>query len=467
MRITLVQPKFKSLSGRQPPLGLAYLSAVLKQCGAKVSVIDANAEQISTDETVKRIVKSKPDTIGISATTPLINDATSMAQQIKLSIPDSTIILGGPHPTIMPEDVLKCGYVNIVVRGEAERTMEELYDFFNGKIALDSINGISYMKNGKVVHNPNRELIKNLDELPFPAWEYFPLNKYSGIVRKTDFNLPIMTSRGCPFGCIFCYKGIFGRSYRARSPKNVVDEIEYLVDNFKIKEFSIVDDNFTLNPKRAIEICDIIIKRDLIMPWCNPTGMRVETASLELFSKLKVAGCYRVYLAVESGDQKVIDFINKNITLEQARRAFEIAKKVGLETTAFFMIGNLNENEETMNKTIEFAKELDPDFVQFTIATPYPGTEMYERIKKDGKLFIERWDDLVLFKGAIFEYKDLNLKLINRMHKKAIKSFYFRPKFIVKFLMKIRSINDIKNLIHGGFTVINMTKKIEKETTII
>lgn len=454
MKVVFIQPSFKDYSSKQPPLGLAYLCGVLKKRGADISVIDANVEEITNREIADNVKWLNPDMVGFSVTTPLFSSMIELAKEIKN---DKVIVIaGGPHPTIMPDDVLKSGYVDIVVRGEGDETISEVYDSLKD---LSKVKGISYVNNGKIIHNPNRELIDDLDSLPFPAWEYFPLEKYRGTVRKTEFNLPVMTSRGCPFGCTFCYKGIYGRIWRQRSPENVIQEIKYLKDKFGIKEFSIVDDNFTLKEDRVIYICEKIIENKINLPWCTPNGIRVDHASLELFRKMKESGCYRVYMAVECGDQDVLDKLNKGIRIEQVKGAFELAKEVGFETSAFFMIGNLGETEETMEKTISLAKELDPDFVQFTISTPYPGTQMYEEIMKNGKLLIKDWEDFASFKGAIFEYKNLNKKLIDKMHRKAIISFYFRSKFIMKYMMKNMSINGIKNLAKGGLSTLKIIRK--------
>jgi len=459
MRIVFVQPPFKDYASKQPSLGLAYLSAVLKEKGADIFVIDANIEHLTVEETVKRILDLNPNIVGFTISTPLLNTSLEIVRQLKSINKNLTIIAGGPHPSVMPEDVLKG--IDVLVRGEGEKTIEELYNHFeNSKFSLSEIKGISYIHNNNFFHNPDRSFIDNLDEIPFPAWEYFDLGKYHGTVRKTNFNLPILTSRGCPYGCIFCsVRTIWGRCWRPRSPKNVVDELEYLINKFKIKEFTILDDNFTVNPKRAIEICDLIIKRGLTIPWCPANGIRVNTASVELFSKMKEAGCYRLYFGVESGNQEILNKINKQITLDQVRAAFKMAKEVGLETTAFLMIGNLGETEETMQQTIDFALELDPDFVQFTIATPYPGTDMYKKIKEDGRFLIKSWEDFASFKGAIFEYKDLTANLINKMHKKAYKSFYFRSEFVFKYIKNIKSPTHVKNLIYGGLTALKMITK--------
>lgn len=459
MKITLIQPAFKNYASIQPPMGLACLAAVLKKRDAEILIIDANAERLTVKETTDKAIRTKPDVVGVTITTPLVDSAQQIASQIKLNDPHLPIIVGGPHPTIMPEEVLRHGNIDIVVRGEGETTIDELYTYFTNpnQASLSSIEGISYINNGKICHNPPRALISDLDSLPFPAWELLPIDKYKSDVRKTNRSLPIMTSRGCPFGCIFCYKGVFGTKYRCRSAENVVNELEYLINNFEIKEFAILDDNFTLDQKRATKICELIIERHLAIPWCTPNGIRASPASIELFSKMKQAGCYRIYIGAESGNQKVLDYINKKLTLEEIREAFELAKKVGLETVALFMIGNLPETEDTMNETIKFALELDPDLAQFTIATPYPGTEMCKLIEKEGEFLINEPENLASCGGAVFRYKNLTPELVNRKYREAYKSFYCRPKFVLKTIRKIRSIHEARNVVSGGITALRMS----------
>lgn len=449
MNFTLIQPSFKGFAAKQPPLGLAYLGAVLRQQkGAGVCIIDANCEELSNEETAHRVLASNPDVVGVTITTPLLNNAQLIINLIReqANIP---IIVGGPHPTIMPDETLKAGGINIVVRGEGEKTIEELYRYFLGEQSLESISGISYVRDGKMIHNESRQPSQNLDELPFPAWELLPVRSYRSEVRKTSYSLPVMTSRGCPFDCIFCYKGVFGTRYRPRSPQSVAAEWEYLVKTMEVDEISVVDDNFTLDTARVTEICDLIIERNLVVPWTTPNGIRAKPASLELFTKMKEAGCYRVYFGVESGDQTVLDFVGKKVTTEEIRTAFRLARQAGLETGAFFMLGNLSETEQTMDKTLKFAVELEPDYAQFTIATPYPGTKMYETIQNEGRFLFDSWEELASYDRAVFIHQHLTPELINRKYRQAFRNFYFRPSFIIRHLRKLRTRKDITSLFWG------------------
>jgi len=325
MKFVLVYPPFKKFAAVQPPLGLAYLAAVLKKRSAIVNVIDANAERLNVEQTVKKILESDPGVLCFTMLTPLVDVSLQIIEQVKLK-KDIPIVAGGPHPTIMPDEILKNNKIDIVVRGEGEDTISDLYDYFTGAKQLDSISGVSFRLNDKIFHNPSRPSIENLDEIPFPAWELFPLSRYASFARKKKFSLPIITSRGCPFGCIFCYKGVFGRKYRIRSTQNVVSEIEYLIKKFNIEEFAVVDDNFALNEERALQICEEIIMQNLVIPWTAAGGLTVRTSD-KVLRKMKDAGCYRVAFGVESGNQDVLEYVDKGITLGQIGNAFASAKR--------------------------------------------------------------------------------------------------------------------------------------------
>jgi radical SAM superfamily enzyme YgiQ (UPF0313 family) len=300
-------------------------------------------------------------------------------------------------------------------------------------------------------------LIEDLDRLPFPAWDLFPLERYGSIAGKSTFCLPIMSSRGCPFDCIFCYKGVFGRHYRVRSPRSVIEELRYLIDTFKIREFVILDDNFALDEARAVQICDGIIQNGINIPWRLSNSVAVKSSSSRLFLKLKEAGCYQVSIGVESGNQGVLDRIQKGIRLDQIENTFRLAKGAGLETVAFFMIGNLSENEQTMDETIRFAVKLDPDFAQFTIATPYPGTRMYDMVKKEGRLLSDNWEDFASYAGvAVFAHKDLTPGLMERKYKEAYRCFYLRPRYVFKRLKKMLSWRECINTMRGAELLLRM-----------
>lgn len=461
MKIVLVYPPIPIVTGSLTPTsGLAYLASVLLQNGAQVSVVSSDAEQLDVDGTISKILTLSPDIMGISVSTPTANNSLKIIESIKRCKSNIRILVGGPHPTLFPEEFLNKS-VDFVIRGEGEKTLAELYLHFNEKISLGGIRGLSYTKNGQYIHNPARELIEDLDTLPFPSWELFPIKRYKSDFTKKKLSLPVVSSRGCAQRCTFCYKGIFGDTYRAKSVKRVVEEIVYLKDKFNIEEFAIVDDNFALKPERAIEVCNLIISRKVNLPWTLPAGIRASAATEEFLEKLKDAGCYRAAMGIESGNQQILNSVKKGITLEQVRKAVKLFRKVGIKLVGDFMIGNLEETEETINQTINFAVELSPDYAQFTKAIPYPGTAMYNQLKKENRIITSNWDDYDYFlkSNPTFVHKNLSSEKIDDKIREAYKRFYYRPKYILKHLTEINSYRDIVNLVKNVFNFFKILLK--------
>jgi radical SAM superfamily enzyme YgiQ (UPF0313 family) len=424
-RVLLVSPSNVAWTGAVTlPLNLAYLASSLEEEDHEVKCIDMRVDKnIDMEKEIENF-----DIVGISSCTPSIKEAWKVANIAKKC--RKTVALGGPHPTALPNESLQKDSADIVVRGEGEITIREICNGVN----LRKIKGISFKAGKKIFHNVDRPFIQNLDSLPFPARDLFDLRKYHSSLHKNKIIGDILTSRGCPYGCNFCFKAIFGRYYRMRSPENVIKEWKQMIE-MGIEEIGILDDNFTVDKERAIKICNEIKKQKLIVDWSAVGGIRVDSISKELFTAMKNAGCYRVAFGAESGSQNILDKNCKGTKLEQIRDAVKLAKEFGFEITLFFMIGNLYENRETMQKTIDFAKELDPDFVQFTIATPYPGTALYEIVKREGKLLVKDWEEYGSYEGkAYFEHGELNKELVEGMYRKAYRDFYLRPRMVLKYI---------------------------------
>jgi anaerobic magnesium-protoporphyrin IX monomethyl ester cyclase len=429
MEILLVMPQNPVFVGSNTlPVGLAYLASSLEKAGHEVECLDFRVEQ---NVNIRKIVKDF-DLVGISSCTPSIKEAWRLAAIAKRY--GKTVVLGGPHPSALPEESLQKKPVDIVVRGEGEETFKEIC---SGK-RKEKILGISYKRGSKIKHNPNRPFIKDLDSLPFPSRHLFKFRKYYSEFHRHRMVGDILTSRGCPYNCSFCYKAVFGRQYRVRSAKNVVREWRDLI-NMGYEEIGIIDDNFSVDQKRAIDICNMIVKQKLNIDWTATNGLRVDSVSAPLFKAMKKSGCYRIALGVESGSQFILDKIGKCTNLKLIRNAVKLAKKFGFETYLFFMVGNLYENEETVQKTIDFAKELDGDYTQFTVATPYPGTRMYDTIKREGKFLIKDWEKFGSYENrAYFEHNGITAGFVEKMYKKAYRQYYLRPRIIWKYLKKHR-----------------------------
>ncbi|OHD65934.1 MAG: hypothetical protein A2096_16750, partial [Spirochaetes bacterium GWF1_41_5] len=362
----------------------------------------------------------------------------SLARELKTR--GGIIVLGGPHPTCLPDECLGEPAVDYVVRGEGEISFLELCEAIRTHQPVDAIAGISFRRRDGIIHNPDRPFINNLDELPFPALDLFgDLGRYSHPQPLIGWRKPavnIITSRGCPYACHFCYKGTFGISWRPRSPENVLAEWEQLVHKFGVRELSIQDDCFNMNTKRALAIGRMIRERGLALPWTFPNGIRADLVTDELVSVLKDAGMYRTAIGVESGNQNVLDDLGKKEKLEDIDTAFRILKKYRIQTIAFFVMGNPADTPQTLQESIDYAKKINPTFAQFSMATPFPGTRLYETVKSLGTLRIKGWDDYSQFdQKGYFDYPHLSGETIRSYVKKAYRQFYLSPVVLLRFFL--------------------------------
>lgn len=430
MKLVLINPQPKIwIKSTTLPLGLAYIAAYALSKNYEVSIADLN---LDPQQTIP-----KADIYGLTATTPLIGSAYRLAAELKKS--GAYTVLGGPHPTCLPDEALSQPCVDFVIRGEGEISFFELVQSLEKQRALSDIPGLSFKENGKITHNELRPFIKDLDELPFPAYELFgDLKRYSHPQPLIGWRKPvvnIITSRGCPFNCHFCYKGTFGRTWRARSPQNIIAEWEMLINRFHVKELSIQDDCFNMNIERAIQISELISQKGLQIPWSLPNGLRADMVTEELIGVMKQAGMYRTGVGVESGNQLVMDDLGKKLTLEKVEEAFRILKKFKIQTVAFFVMGNPKDTETTLQETIDFAIKLSPTFAQFTMATPFPGTRLYQTIKALDSFRITNWDDYSQFdQKGFFDYDHISGTTIMSYVKKGYRSFYLRISQILRII---------------------------------
>jgi len=435
IHVTLVNPPYPIGSHLHPPylpLGLGYLAAVLEKNNYEVDVIDCQALKIMYDEFRSEISKRKPTIVGITSTTLTYKSALHIAQIAKEVCPNSITILGGPHVTFWDDKALQeCPHLDIIVRKEGEITLVELAKRLEKDESFDNVLVITCRKDGEIKRNPDRPPIENLDELPFPAIHLWPIEK---LHQYGEVIFPLSTSRGCVFWCNFCTAvRMFGRKYRMRNPMNVVDELEYLNKNFGAEHFAFYDDAFTVDQSRAEEICKEILNRKLKIRWNCET--RVDMVTKELLSKMKKAGCTDVWFGVESGSQRVLKTMDKGILIEQTEKAFKWTKQVGIMTVANVILGFPTETRETAWETINFVEKLNPDDVGYFIATPYPGTPMYEQVRDNGSLKITDFDKYDTATPT-FEIPQLSMKELRKIREQAFQSFYLRPKYILNVLFK-------------------------------
>ncbi len=413
------------------PIGLAYLAAVLEENGHEVSVIDCPALEMTHEDLKAKLSSIQPDLIGITSMTPTIQSALQSAHVAKEACSESLVVLGGPHATFMDEQVLvEEEAVDIVVRSEGEQTLLELTQNVSNPKGLNSIDGVTFRKDGQIVRTPNRPFMEKLDELPLPAYKYFPLEKYRLFGRKM---LPIITSRGCPSQCSFCTSAqMFGKGFRARSPKNIVDELEWLRDEHGADAFTFYDDTFTLNKKRAIKICEEIKSRKIGLPWDCQT--RVSTVSREILLKMREANCQQVFFGVESGCQKILDAVKKGTTVEQNEKAIRLAKDVGLFVAVSVMIGYPGETKDMLQETVDLIRKAEPDDVYICVATPYPGTELRRLVEENGWEMSNDWGryDTIT---PVFANPNLSAEDIRKLRTSFYNSFY-SPKYVLRHLFK-------------------------------
>ena len=434
MKITLVNPPYPSKAHSHPafiPLGIAYLGAVAEKEGHEVNVIDCQAEKLDYTTFRQKISQQNPDVVGVTATTLLYSSAKQIITIAKETHPDCVTMIGGSHASFWDENALKeCPSLDVVVRREGEATFLELLQKLENKQNLNGVLGSTFKtKDGIITKNPDRPFIENLDELPFPAYHLLPLSAFHRM-GKTIF--PLTTSRGCVYWCDFCSTvRMFGKGYRMRSPKNVVDEMEKLHKTYGESQFTFYDDAFTVNHDHTRQLCQELKTRNLNVKWDCET--RVDMVNRDLLQTMKNAGCMAVWFGVESGSAAILGKMNKKIKLEQTKEAFKTASTVGLMTIASTVIGFPGETEETAWETINFIKKLNPDDIGFYVATPYPGTPMYEMVKEKGWLRITDFDKYDTATPT-FETPYLSMDKIREIRYKAHQQFYLRPSYVLRML---------------------------------
>ena len=419
MRVCLInppriQPKAWGKPNVFPPIGLAYIAAVLEKTH-EVCIIDAPTEGwrnlqdadratyrvgLSNTEIADKLKRWSPDVAVIEIPfSGWSKTAFEVASTVKGINKDIISVLEGQHPSARPEDCLANPNVDFVIMGEPENTIFELIGAVGkGTRDLKKIMGIGFVKNGVPVFTSPRPLLEDLDSLPFPARHLLPMAEYYAAVKENplrgEINKPwtiMITSRGCPYNCVFCtHHIVWGRKWRGRSPENVVDELQHVIKTYHVKQIDFLDDNMTLDRKRMENICDLIVKRGLSIEWFTPNGVRADTLDEKLLRKMKESGCKKIRVAPESGVQRVVDqVIKKNLDLRSVERAVVLCKKVGIKVGCFFVIGLIGETKEEIEETIKFAyklRQLGADSFIFSIATPVYGTRLYEQAKRGGFL---------------------------------------------------------------------------------
>jgi radical SAM superfamily enzyme YgiQ (UPF0313 family) len=439
------------------PIWLAYATGLLEKEGHTVRLIDAVARKWDNHKVTEDVAEFKPDLIVVDSNFSSLKNDINVANRLKASS-NATTILVGPPANIFSEDILNRG-VDIVARLEYDYTLRDLAQAIQKGESLNGIKGISYRENDHIIHNPDREYTtsEELDYIPFVSKVY----KEHLIVR--DYFLShayfpmvlIFTTRGCPNQCTFCSwpENLMGRKYRSRSINNIVDEFEYIVKELpEVEEIIIEDDSFTINKDRVLQICEELNRRNIHINWgCQSRA----TLDIETMKAMKKAGCHLLDVGYESGNDEILQNIQKGTTVQQLREFTKNARKAKLKILADFVIGFPGENKDTANNTIKLMKELRPDLVQISVATPIPGTDFYRWVKEKGYILSEDLESSIDFNGfqkCIISYPELTSEEIQNIVDKSLKEYYLSVHYIpiaIKNVFSRGGLNELKMLIRS------------------
>ncbi len=457
--VTLVNPAAPVGAAMHMPfalLGLGYLAAVLEKNNYKVDVIDCQVLKLSFEDFKNEISKRQPDIVGVTSSTLTYQTALKLVRIAREACPNCITIAGGSHVTFWDDQALEeCPELDIVVRREGENTMLELVQRIEADKSYDDVLGTTSQKEGKIVRNPDRPYIEDLDSLPFPARHLWPMEKF----RELEDILYLASSRGCVYWCEFCTTvRMHGRKYRMRSPKNVVDEIEQLHKTYGINKFTFCDDAFTVDQPRTESICNEILQRGLKIEW--NCGTRVDMLTKDLLAKMKAAGCISVWFGVESGTQQVLDAMKKGISPELTMKVLGWVREAGLQPVPNVILGFPGETKESAWKTIKFVEKVSPDAVGFyNVATPFPGTPMYDLVKEKGWMRVTDFDMYDTTK-PIFETPQLSMKELGKLREGAFHHYYLRRAY---FLDKRRRFKLSTALIVGVHLIANIKLKLRRK----
>jgi radical SAM superfamily enzyme YgiQ (UPF0313 family) len=447
MKIVLINPFPKDSEGINeatiyPPIGLAYLASYLRQEGFDdVEIIDANIHRIENAQLLERLKRDNPAIVGVHLNVVLGSSGIELCRMIKQEL-SARVFIGGPLASSNPIEMLKLSGAEAAVIGEGEVCFAEICKGADPA----SLPGVATWKGEEVFLNPPAPLIANLDDLPFPAYDLLPpFSLYKGRARKKPVGV-ILTSRGCPYQCTYCNGSVFGKKFRARSPENVLRELDLLVNDFGIRQLDVLDDNFTLDIQRAEAILDGIIARKYKLLINLQNGVRADRLNERVIHKMKLAGVFKVGVGVESGDEGILLSVKKRLSLEKVKEAIRMFREEGILTYGFFMIGFPHDTRESIEKTIDFAIESDPTIANFALLLPFPGTEMYRELKTSGSLKDpdRLFYDTGFLAGRIHHTSaNLTEQELLRYESLAYRRFNFRFRKMVDVLFSIRSFGEL------------------------
>jgi len=470
MKILLVQPGQKQAlqgnnpaviekeRGKNPPLGLLYVASMIEQTGRhQVKVLDLNIPDLDLTFFRNYLQQENFDVLGITITTFTLLDALEVIVTFKEFNPGGMVIAGGPHVAIYPHETVGLGVVDVAVKREGEPVINDILDRLGDPAALSDVPGLCYRANGDICDTGEAPYIEDLDALPHPNRALLPYQRYFSLLGGDAYSTTIFSSRGCPFRCAFCDRPALGKKFRCHGPDYVINEILNCL-NLGIREFLFYDDTFTVNRARVMEICRQIVNLGLDIRW--DIRARVDTVDEEMLKALKAAGCVAVHYGVESGSDPILKRLNKGIDLARVREVFKLTKKIGMDTLAYFMLGNPGETLADIDRSLALGAEIQPDLLHLTIFTPFPATRLYQEALDSGLFREDVWRQFALHPTPDFEPpiwgEHFTKPELQKFIAESYKKFYLRPEYIWRRLVRLRSFAEFKRKLKAALSVLRM-----------
>lgn len=448
--------QIKAFGAISEPMALAYLASSLEKEGFPVEILDAQALELTQIDVVEYVKKSRADVVGITFLTPMFYAVQEVAKAIKNACSRIKIIVGGAHPTALPENTLEeCPAIDYVCIGEGESVIINFLKYVTGNKKESEVPSLAYRYNGRIISNPAADFIKDIDSLPKPARHLLPMDRYKLTASRTKYSRfcpTIILARGCPFDCQFCSHP-FGRTFRHHKVGRIIDEIREIKQQYQTNQFNFEADTLTLNKIFITELCDAIIEEKLDIKWTCES--RIDTVDEVILKKMKNAGCWQISYGVESGCQRLLDIIHKGIKKADVVKVFNLTQKIGISIRGFFMLGLPSETLEESLETINFAKSLNSLWAQFTLTIPYPGTPMFDQFQAQGKIRHHRWSEYNTWggwSGKTLPYvpEGRTEAELKNLQKKAMRLYYMRLNMILMHIKGISSVDDFKKMLIGG-----------------
>jgi radical SAM superfamily enzyme YgiQ (UPF0313 family) len=463
-----IEDDFIDMIGYYPPLGLLYLGTILKQNGYDVKILDCVPQKINYIELDNIIKEFVPFVVGITTYTMSMVDVLKTINIVKKVNSEIITVLGGHHVNLYPLESIKYENVDFILTGEGEESFPKLIDYISENKSFDeilTINGVGFFRNDKEYLNHERAYVKEIDKLPFPDRTFLPFEIYKSIVGKNDMVATIMSSRGCPFKCTYCYTP--NKSYRSRSTQNIIEEIKYLI-NLGFKEIFFFDDLFALKTEKVIEFAEALQIEKIKIDWSFRA--RINTVTPELVEEVKKAGIHRIQFGIESGVNKTLDRVKKGTDIERIKTAIKLCRKAKITTIGNFMMGLPDETENDIKTTLKFSRKIGLNYAQYSVLVPYPFTEIYEEGLKSGVFSHDYWQEFAdnpidNFKKFKVQYwtKEVSEEFLFKTIKKSFKLFYLRPITIMNKLREISTFQEFKFAVKGALSVLKFNP-VKKKT---